>query len=199
MTRHDTDPVTVARRNARVGLAILALVFVMAGLSYAAVPLYSLFCKTTGFGGTTQVSKSLPDHVVERSVRIRFNTDTDPHLPWDFRPERSEISVKLGQKGLIVFLAYNKSAESITGTAVYNVTPPKAGKYFNKIQCFCFSEQTLAAGQRVSMPVVFYVDPALQNDPNMADVKSITLSYTFFKADTKALEKAIEGFSNVPE
>jgi len=199
MSQEQDQNISMNRKNARVGVVVLCVVLGMLGLSYAAVPLYSMFCRATGFGGVTQVAKTLPDHIVNRTVRIRFNTDTDPHLPWIFRPEQRQIDVKLGQKGLVAFYAKNESHENVTGTAVYNVTPPKAGKYFNKIQCFCFSEQTLTAGQDVSMPVVFFVDPKMQDDRNMDDVQTITLSYTFFKAETPALEKAIEDFPKTQE
>lgn len=186
----------MARKNARLALVLLIAAAGMGALSFAMVPLYDLFCRVTGFGGTTQVAENLPETVLDRLITVKFSANTDTHLPWDFRPEMREVDVKLGQKGLIAFHATNKSAAPITGTAVYNVTPLKAGKYFNKVQCFCFGEQTLAAGQDVSMPVMFFVDPAMNDDPNMGDVKTITLSYTFFKAESEELDRAMEDFYN---
>ena len=133
----------LSRKNARLGLIVLGVVAGMIGLAYASVPLYGLFCRVTGFGGTTQVSSSLPDVVLERRVIIQFNADTDPHLPWVFKPEQREIEVQLGQRGVTSFYAKNEADQPVTGTALYNVTPLKAGKYFHKIQCFCFCGNTL--------------------------------------------------------
>ncbi|MEM7650747.1 MAG: cytochrome c oxidase assembly protein [Pseudomonadota bacterium] len=186
----------MARKNAKTGLTVLGVVLGMAALSYASVPLYDLFCRVTGFGGTTQVSDTLPDVILDRSVTVQFNADTSRQLPWDFGPVERSIDVKIGQKGLTSYTARNTSSAPATGTAIYNVTPLKAGKYFHKVQCFCFDEQTLQAGQEVDMPVMFYVDPSIADDPNLDDVKTITLSYTFFKAETKELEDGLEAFYN---
>lgn len=195
MNKPDTDQ-ELAKKNARIGLLVLGVVAGMVGLSFASVPLYDLFCSVTGFGGTTQVSEALPENIIDRTVTIKFNADTARGMPWEFKPEMREIDVKLGERGLTAFSARNKMPHPTSGTAIYNVTPLKAGKYFHKIQCFCFDEQTLQGGEQVSMPVLFYVDPKMDEDPNMDDVKAITLSYTFFKAETKALEDALEGFYN---
>ena len=186
----------MSRKNARIGLSILAIVVAMIGLSFASVPLYSLFCRVTGFGGTTQTAESLPETVLNREVTIQFNADTDPNLPWLFKPEERAITVKLGQRGLTAFYAKNKEKEPVTGTALYNVTPLKAGKYFHKIQCFCFDEQTLQPGEDMDMPVLFYIDPKMDEDPNMQDVHTITLSYTFFRAESEQLDGAMERFYN---
>jgi cytochrome c oxidase assembly protein subunit 11 len=186
----------MARKNARIGLTVLAVVLAMAAMAYAAVPLYGLFCRVTGFGGTTQVATALPDKIIDRTITIQFNADTDPRLPWVFKPQQRSIDVKLGQKGLTAYLARNKIEKPVTGTALYNVTPLKVGKYFHKIQCFCFDEQTLQARQEVDMPVMFYVDPALNDDPNMDDIRNITLSYTFFRAESEELDQALEDFYN---
>lgn len=186
----------MTRKNARMGLAILAVVLGMAALAYASVPLYDLFCRVTGFGGTTQIAETLPDTVLERRITVQFNADTGRNLPWNFKPEQRAIEVQLGQKGLTAFIAHNRNPKPTTGTAVYNVTPLKAGKYFHKVQCFCFDEQTLAPGQEVSMPVMFYIDPKMDEDDNMKDVKTITLSYTFYRAESEELEDALEGFYN---
>ncbi len=186
----------MSRKNARLGLTVLAVVLGMAAMAYASVPLYNLFCRVTGFGGTTQVSQTLPDTVLDRVVTINFNANTDQNLPWDFKPEQRKIEVKLGQRGITAYSATNKMNAPTTGTALYNVTPLKAGKYFHKIQCFCFDEQTLAPNQHASMPVMFYVDPAMDEDPNMVDVQTITLSYTFYRAESEGLDKALEVFYN---
>jgi cytochrome c oxidase assembly protein subunit 11 len=184
------------RKNTRTGLIILAVVIGMTGLSFASVPLYRLFCQVTGFGGTTQVSAELPKTELAREVIIKFNADIGRDMPWKFKPEQREIKVHLGQKGLTAFHATNKSDLPITGTAVYNVTPLKAGKYFHKVQCFCFGEQTLQPKEDVSMPVMFFVDPKMDEDPNMRDVQTITLSYTFYRAESEELDQAMQGFYN---
>ncbi len=189
----------MTKKNARLGLTILAVVFGMIGLAYASVPLYNLFCSVTGFGGTTQVSQNLPDTVLDRTVTIKFNAETNRNLPWNFEPEQREIDVRLGQRGLTAYTAQNKLSTPSTGMAVYNVTPLKAGKYFHKIQCFCFNEQTLGPKERVSMPVLFFVDPSMNDDPAMDDVTAITLSYTFFKSETKELDSALEELYNQDE
>ncbi len=190
---HDDE---LIRKNAQTGLFVLLIVIGMVILSFASVPLYSLFCRVTGFGGTTQTAESLPDTVLERVVTIKFNADTGRNMPWDFTPEMREIDVHLGERGLTAYHAYNRMNTANSGTAIYNVTPLKAGKYFHKIQCFCFDEQTLQPKQEVSMPVLFFVDPAMNDDPNMDDVHTITLSYTFFPADSKELEEGLEAFYN---
>lgn len=190
----------LTRKNARTGLIVLGVVFCMVGMAFASVPLYSLFCRVTGYGGTTQVSAALPGTVLDRTVTIKFNGETDRNMPWVFRPEQREIKVKLGQKGLASYWAKNPTSRPVTGTAIYNVTPLKVGQYFHKIQCFCFNEQTLQAGADMPMPVLFYVDPAMNDDPNMDDVTTITLSYTFYRAESKELESALDGFYNdVPD
>lgn len=189
-----SSPDDVVAKNKRLGLTVFLCVFFMLGLAFASVPLYRLFCQVTGFDGTTQVAKALPDRVLERTVRVRFDANTHRDLPWEFKPEQRDVRVKLGQKGLTSYRAKNLTARPLVGTAVYNVTPFKAGKYFNKIACFCFGEQHLAAGEQVSMPVLFFIDPAMADDPDMEDVKTITLSYNFYKTQTKALEDATEAF-----
>lgn len=183
-------------KNRRTLAIVFAVVAAMGCLSFAAVPLYDLFCRTTGFGGTTQVSAALPETVLERSITVKFDAGTARDMPWRFTPERREIRVRLGEKGLASYRAENRTDRIVAGTALYNVVPEKAGKYFQKIQCFCFDEQILGPGKTVSMPVVFYVDPKLGSDPDMADVDSITLSYTFFRAGSSLLDKALEAFYN---
>jgi len=191
--KNTPDPhAEMTRKNARLGLCVLGVVILMIGLSFAAVPLYGVFCRVTGFGGTTQTANALPETILERTVTIQFNADTSPNMPWVFEPEQRKIEIKLGQQGLTAYSARNKTNRPTSGNALYNVTPLKAGKYFHKIQCFCFDEQTLKPHEEVSMPVLFYVDPAMDKDPNMEDVHTITLSYTFYPAEEyeRALEKS---------
>ena len=193
------DPQTALKdKNRTVGLAVLGVVCVMGGLAYASVPLYALFCRVTGYGGTPQVAEALPDRILDRAVTVRFDSNVSDTLDWDFKPELKTVKVRLGERGVIAYLARNNSGAAETGTAVYNVSPPKAGPYFNKIQCFCFGEQVLQAGEEAHMPVLFYIDPAMDDDPNLKDVKEITLSYTFFKTESSALEEAMEAFYNFP-
>lgn len=171
-----------AGRNAPVALALFGLVFAMAGLAFASVPLYRLFCQVTGFGGTTQVAEAAPARAGERVFKIRFNADVHRDLPWRFQPEQREVSLKVGESGLVFYRAQNLSKRPITGTATFNVTPLKAGQYFSKVQCFCFDEQTLAPGETASLGVSFFVDPAILEDVNLDEVTAITLSYTFFRS-----------------
>ena len=174
---------TVARRrNARTGVVLAGIVAGMVGLSFASVPLYRLFCQVTGYGGTTQIAAAAPGAVSERVIKVRFNADIAPGLPWSFKPVQREIALKVGESGLAYFRARNLAAKAVTGTSTFNVTPLKAGKYFSKVQCFCFDEQRLEAGQELDMAVSFFVDPEILSDRNLDEVKTITLSYTFFRA-----------------
>lgn len=182
---------TDQRRNDRVLLACLGLVAAMGALSFASVPLYDLFCRVTGFGGTTQVAARASGDVRERSVRIRFDSNVGPGLPWDFRPDQRGMDLRIGETGLTFFRAVNESGRTLVGTASYNVTPLKAGQYFNKIECFCFQEQRLKPGESAEFPVLFFVDPAMADDPNLAEVAEITLSYTFFEAEGQAAAAAL--------
>jgi cytochrome c oxidase assembly protein subunit 11 len=170
------------RRNARTGVVLTGIVAGMIGLSFASVPLYRLFCQVTGFGGTTQVAEAAPGAVAERVIKVRFNADTAPGLPWAFKPVQREIALRIGESGLAYFRARNLADKAVTGTSTFNVTPLKAGQYFSKVQCFCFDEQRLEAGQELDMAVSFFVDPEIMTDRNLDDVKTITLSYTFFRA-----------------
>ena len=172
----------LARRNRRIGLIAAGTVAAMVGLTFASAPLYDLFCRTTGYAGTTQVAKNAPDKAGERVVTIRFNADVARGLPWNFRPEQIEMRVKVGEEHLAFYQATNRTNRDITGTATFNVQPDQAGIYFQKIACFCFAEQTLAPGESIDMPVSFFIDPGIAKDPNTRDVRSITLSYTFFRA-----------------
>ena len=168
------------KSNASFALNLLFIVVGMLALTAASVPLYRLFCAVTGYGGTTQTAANHAIQAIDREVTISFNTDIDPTLPWEFKPPAQPMHIHIGQQVLTHFTAHNRSDHVITGRAVYNVTPFSAGTYFVKLECFCFKEQTLKSGQTVEMPVLFYVDPAMANDPEMKNIKTITLSYTFF-------------------
>ena len=157
-------------------------VALMVGVSYAAVPLYSWFCRTTGFGGTTQVAHALPTHVSDRTITVRFDSNVSAGLPWLFEPERRTIEVKLGEVVTVYYSVTNEAARITVGQAGYNVSPPTAGIYFEKINCFCFTTQTMKPGEKRDMAVVFYVDPKLAKDHEQDGVNSITLSYTFYPA-----------------
>lgn len=174
----------------------MLVVVCMVGLAFASVPLYDMFCRVTGYGGTTMVTDKAPETILDRTVTIKFNTNTARNINWDFAPDKREEKVKLGQQGLISFLAKNKDKTPTTGTALYNVTPAKAGKYFQKMQCFCFDEQTLKPGEEMHMPVVYFIDPKMSEDRDMDDVRTITLSYTFFATDSKEYDAAFEAFTN---
>jgi cytochrome c oxidase assembly protein subunit 11 len=177
-----------ARGNLRVGLLAFGGALAMLGLGYASVPLYRLFCQVTGFGGTTMIASESKAAAAARAatgqtISIRFDGTSAMGMPWTFRPSQSTDTVTIGERDIATYTARNDSAQTITGVATFNVTPEQAGKYFNKIQCFCFTEQTLAPGQEVTMPVLYFVDPAMLDDPNMKGVEQITLSYTFHRSD----------------
>ena len=188
-------------KNTKTLIAVLSIVAAMIGLAFASVPLYDVFCRVTGFGGTTQISTSAPaqDEILDREITVYFNTDINKNLNWTFKAEQGKVTLPIGAQKLINFVAENKDNKPVAGTAVYNVTPPKAGKYFHKTQCFCFDYQLLQPNQTMDMPVVFYIDPSIAEDENMNDVRTITLSYSFFKADSKALEDAMEAFYNAED
>ena len=168
-----------SNRNTRLAATLAALVFGMVGVSYAAVPLYTLFCRVTGYGGTTQRAEHGADTVLDREITVRFDANV-LGLPWSFAPERAQVRARLGETVLVNFVAENRSKLATTGTASFNVQPDAAGSYFNKIECFCFTEQALGPGERVEMPVQFFVSPDLAGDRHLETVRTITLSYTFF-------------------
>ena len=170
------------RRNATTVALLAAVVCGMVGLSFASVPLYRMFCQATGFGGTTQRAAAVPGRVADTFVTVRFDATTAPELGWDFRPLESAVRVHPGEQREVFFRAVNRAAETVTGTATFNVTPTKTGIYFDKLQCFCFNEQQLKPGESRDMGVVFFVDPDLLTDPSTSDVRTITLSYTMFRA-----------------
>jgi cytochrome c oxidase assembly protein subunit 11 len=172
----------VRRLNRDIAVAAACGVFVafMVGMSYAAVPLYSWFCRSTGFGGIPQVATAAPAEISDRRITVRFDANLGAGLPWRFEPERTSIEVRLGEVVTIYYAVTNLSPRETAGQAVYNVTPTTVGGYFDKINCFCFTEQRLAPGEKREMAVVFYVDPALARDPEDDDLNTITLSYTFY-------------------
>ncbi len=169
-----------SRRDLMIAFACGGVVAAMVGASFAAVPLYSWFCRTTGFGGTTQVAKVAPKQVSGRTITVRFNSNVSAGLPWSFEPERRTIDVKLGQVVTVYYKVINEAARVTTGQAGYNVSPPTTGIYFEKINCFCFTQQTMKPGETRDMAVVFYVDPKLAKDSEQDGTNMITLSYTFY-------------------
>ncbi len=171
-------------KNRKTLLAIAAVSCGMVGLAYASVPLYDWFCRTTGYGGTTQTADAGADRILDRKMAVRFDATTARDLPWVFEPVEREVSVQIGENAIAYYRATNVSDRTVTGTATFNVTPQKAGPYFTKIDCFCFTEQTLKPGESVDMPVVYFVDPELDEDPNLEEVRTLTLSYTFFEAES---------------
>ena len=175
------------RRDIIVAASCGALVACMVGASFAAVPLYNWFCRTTGFAGTTQVATHAPGQVLGRQITIRFDSNVMPGLPWSFLPEQNEINVRIGEVATVKYKVINQAARAISAQASYNVWPPTVGAYFTKINCFCFTEQTLKAGETRDMTVVFYVDPAIAKDSDQNDLNTITLSYTFFRLPDRPL------------
>jgi cytochrome c oxidase assembly protein subunit 11 len=175
-----TNPHRASRRDLVVAFACGGLVAAMVGVSFAAVPLYSWFCRTTGFGGTTQVAKSAPTHISGRTMTVRFDSNVAAGLPWSFEPERRTVDVKLGEVVTIYYKVTNEAARVTVGQAAYNVSPPTVGIYFEKINCFCFTQQTMKPGEERDMAVVFYVDPKLAKDSELDELNDITLSYTFY-------------------
>ena len=180
-------PASLEQKNLRIAMIAFGVAAAMVALGFASVPLYRMFCQVTGFAGTTQVASESDAAIAERlaasagapPISIRFDANTDPGLPWSFAPVQTTDKVQIGTRDLAFYTARNNGTVPITGTATFNVEPEQAAPYFNKIQCFCFTEQTLQPGEEIRMPVLFYVDPAALDDPNMEGVEQITLSYTF--------------------
>lgn len=172
---------TKLRRDVIVAACCGVFVACMVGAAYASVPFYTWFCKTTGFGGTTQVAERAPDQMLGRQLAIRFDSNVAPGLPWRFEPEQNEIKVRIGEVATVHYKVVNEAAREITAQAGYNVSPPQVGSYFTKINCFCFTQQTLKAGETREMTVVFYVDPEIAKDSEQDDLNTITLSYTFYR------------------
>jgi cytochrome c oxidase assembly protein subunit 11 len=176
----DTDGKTGRRI---VALSLAALVAGMIGMSFASVPLYRLFCQLTGYGGVPQRADKAPGEVLDRTIKIRFDGNVDGSLPWTFAPVQQTMDVKIGETALAFFKASNNSSTPVTGRAIFNVSPELAGRYFTKIECFCFKQQTLEAGQAVEMPVTFFVDPKIVDDDDTKNITEITLSYTFYRSN----------------
>jgi cytochrome c oxidase assembly protein subunit 11 len=161
----------------------LGVVVVMGGLAWASVPFYDWFCRVTGYGGATGVAEAGSDLILDQTITIKFDASKERGMPWEFKPMQREVEIRIGETGLAFYEAYNPTDKPVAGQAAYNVTPYDAGAFFNKIECFCFSEQVLQPGERVEMPVSFYVDPEIVNDRDAKYAKHITLSYTFYQID----------------
>ncbi|MEM7289538.1 MAG: cytochrome c oxidase assembly protein [Pseudomonadota bacterium] len=189
MDQHQPD----TRSNLRVVAMCLGLVFGMGGLAYASVPLYELFCQVTGFGGTTQradLSDAVP--VIDREINVRFDANTSAGLRWKFAPEQRQVTVKMGESIVVNYVAENLSDEPLVGMASFNVTPQSTGLFFNKIECFCFTDTYLEPGEKLQMPVLFYIDPDMDQELAMKKLKTITLSYTFFESESSPEEVVAE-------
>ncbi len=169
------------KRNRRLGLGVGAFVAGMVGMAFASVPLYQLFCRVTGYNGTVQTAGQAAPGAGEQAVNIRFNATTHPALPWRFAPAQGAMRLRVGEEGVAFYRARNLGDGPVTGIATYNVTPEVVGKYFHKTACFCFEKQTLEAGQEVDMPLSFWVDPRIAEDPNTSGIRTITVSYSFFR------------------
>jgi len=181
-------PAPARRSDTKVALACAASAFVMVGMAYAAVPLYQMFCQVTGLGGTTQRAVKPSDVVLDRKVTVRFDANVSPKLGWKFEPVQRTVEANIGENVLVFYRATNISDKTIKGTATFNVAPDAAGLYFSKIECFCFTEQLLGPGQSIDMPVTYYVDPEIANNPDLKNLDTITLSYTFFRADKEPVQ-----------
>lgn len=174
------------RSNRTVAIACVSFFACMVGAAYASVPLYRLFCQVTGYGGTTQRVDQYSDTILDKTIKVRFDANTSNGLPWDFKPVEREVSLRIGETMMVKYEAKNLFDEPTYGRASFNVAPGRAGAYFNKVECFCFTDTTLQPGEDMEMPVVFFVDPEIVNDPDLKDVKTITLSYTFFPIEKPA-------------
>lgn len=187
------DPNAEKRKRSRTAWAAGAIAVAMVGASFAAVPLYELFCKVTGYGGTTQVAQKAPSRVLDRTIEVRFDANHAPGLNVEFKPEQTSTRVRLGETGLAFYTFKNTSDRPITAVATYNVTPHTTGQYFVKMKCFCFQEQTFQPGETADLPVVFFVAPELAENRDTRDVPTITLSYTFFEAKDPKFKTAAIG------
>jgi cytochrome c oxidase assembly protein subunit 11 len=176
-------------KNKRVATLAAGLVVAMVGLAYASVPLYRLFCQVTGFGGTTQIASAADAVATDKNISVRFDANTSADLGWSFHPKQNTMTVKIGEPNMAYYTATNLSSKTVTGTAVFNVTPPEVGIFFNKIECFCFTEQTLKPGETAEFPVQFFVDAAMLADADTKSIREITLSYSFYPVKSKAPAK----------
>jgi cytochrome c oxidase assembly protein subunit 11 len=193
-----SNPSSQRRRDVMTAAACGVLVAAMVGAAYAAVPLYNWFCRTTGFGGTTQVAAAGPSQVLDRKLKVRFDANVAGGLPWRFEPEQTSIEVRLGEVVTVGYRVVNESARETTGVASYNVSPPTVGAYFSKINCFCFTDQRLRAGEKRDMMVVFFVDPALAKDSEQDDLDTITLSYTMYPVRQPETPRVENGATPAP-
>jgi cytochrome c oxidase assembly protein subunit 11 len=176
-------------KNTKIALICIWVAAGMVGLSYAAVPLYRMFCQVTGFDGTTKVAMAAPGRILDRKMTIRFDANTERGLPWNFKPEQISQEIRVGEVSLAHYRVRNNGSRPLTATATFNVTPLAAGQYFNKLACFCFELQTLAPGEERDMPVSYFIDPEIVNERGLDSLKTITLSYTFFRRDDVAVDK----------
>lgn len=199
MTHSDQPRPPSRTRDAVVAASCGAFVAVMVGMAYAAVPLYDWFCRTTGFNGTTQVSKAGPGTVLDRKVTVRFDANVGAGLPWKFVPERNQIEARLGDVITVDYIVTNQAARETHGLAAYNVAPLNLGAYFQKINCFCFTEQTMKPGETRAMSVVFYIDPAIDKDPDGQGDLTMTLSYTFYPQRDQQRPQAAVGTTGTAE
>lgn len=183
----------IAAKNRKVARRLFLTTAGMGAFAYASAPLYDLFCRTTGFGGTPVVAQAGDRPILDRTVNVRFDSNVDTSLPWKFQPLQREVKVRLGEEYLAYYRVTNLSQRPAVGTSTYNVTPETAGGWFNKLQCFCFTEQLLLPGQSVDMPVIFFVDPELDKDRRYDNIRTITLSYTFFEAKTERARTLLGG------
>ena len=191
MTAKHRPSSQVERGNRRVAMICGGVVLGMVGLSYAAVPLYDIFCRVTGYGGTTQTSDVVADEILDRKMTVQFDASLAEGMSWVFKPIQFSQELKIGESGLAFYEAKNPTDRPIVGRATYNVTPQKAGPYFAKLECFCFTEQLLEPGETVDMPVSYFIDPAIAEDPNLDEVKTVTLSYTFFEVENPDAEQTV--------
>jgi len=182
-----------AKNNGKTALMAGAVVLAMVGVAYAAVPLYEIFCQVTGYGGTTQRAELADIKAIDRTMNVRFVANVHRDMPWDFKPKQVAQSLKVGEQGLAYYEAYNPTKHTLVGRATYNVVPHKAGGYFSKVDCFCFTEQILEPGERVDMPVVYFIDPEIDQDINLQEVTEVTLSYTFFILDDEETAEVLSG------
>ncbi len=199
MQQHATSKTKANAENQRVAALCAAIALGMVGLAYASVPLYRLFCQMTGFAGTTQRAIHPSTEVLDRVVTVRFDANVGSGLAWDFQAVTPTIDVKIGENALGIYKVRNRSEKAVTGTATFNVTPDQAGGFFNKIQCFCFTEQRLEPGESVEMPVSFFIDPAIVKDVDGAQIRDITLSYTFYPVDRPKVKAAAEKPAEKPD
>ncbi|MGI9463969.1 MAG: cytochrome c oxidase assembly protein [Aestuariivirgaceae bacterium] len=189
------NPIKPKRSNTGIVVICLSVVAGMTGLSYAAVPLYQIFCQVTGFGGTTQRADGPADRILDRTMKVQFDANSSTALPWEFAPAQRQVTLKIGEKGLAFYRAQNTSDREVNGTATFNVSPPSAGIDFSKVECFCFTEQTLKPWETVDMPVMFFIDPDIEHDEDLNALKTITLSYTFYPAEQSVKTTSVTGSS----